>query len=152
MPSFIAAPQKSNRASGVIQHNRWELVALGLVLVVYLGTLRILPEDVFWSPDEGIRLIMARMLSAPAGAGPLWDYPGYRLDPGYEFHPSIFNEHVLYPRIRLDGSRMYPWPVWFPILAGWLYRLYGYAGLYLLPAACGWLSCLVGWRAMICSS
>jgi len=108
MPSGSTTQPESNRARRVFQRNRWELGALGLVLVTYLAMLWMLPKDVFWSPDEGIRLIMARMLAAPAGAGPLWDYPGYRLDPGYEFHPNVFNQYVLYPRIRADAPRAQP--------------------------------------------
>lgn len=106
-----------------------------------------MPHDVFWSPDEGIRFIMARtrMDTEPASSG--LPYPGKVLDPEYQFFPNNFNSpRIMYPVPRPDGTIRFPWPVWFSTVAGRLYDLLGSAGPGLLPLFAGWLGALLaGW-------
>ncbi|MFN8468966.1 MAG: hypothetical protein U0X20_25640 [Caldilineaceae bacterium] len=88
------------------------------------------PQGVFWSLDEGGKLLYIQNVLQRASATAPLIYPGRTLDPSLEYLPLFF-----YAR---QGSEIYSWwPVGFPLLTLPFYRLLGWAGLYVLPALAG---------------
>lgn len=118
------------------QKKAWPILADPLfwvwvvLFLLYLGLVIIRPRGVFWSLDEGGKLLyIQNVLKTGSPAAPLI-YPGEQLDPKFAFVPLFF--------FQQSGSHIYAWwPVGFPLLTLPLYRLFGWLGLYLLPAAAG---------------
>ena len=101
-----------------------------LLFAFYLALVLVRPQGVFWSLDEGGKLLyIQNVLKSGSATAPLI-YPGRALDPNLEYLPLFF-----YVR---QGSDIYSWwPVGFPLLTLPFYRLLGWAGLYILPAMAG---------------
>jgi hypothetical protein len=88
------------------------------------------PQGVFWSLDEGGKLLYIQNVIRSGSATAPLVYPGRALDPNLENLPLFF-----YAR---QGSNVYSWwPVGFPLLTMPFYRWLGWAGLYVLPAMAG---------------
>ena len=131
--------------------DRWSRRSLGLALalvgVVYLTLALLLPAEVFWSPDEGTKLLQA--LSHRNGGARSSDIPygGRGLDPELTFYPRLLHPRhpealrsVLYPQPTADGGVRFHWPPAFPLASLAPYRLLGARGLYLMPLAGGLLA------------
>jgi hypothetical protein len=124
-----------------------EYIALGFVLAVYVITFSLMPKNVFWSPDEGIRFMMSEILNPGFDDQDSSGYPGSGKDPAYRFHPSYYRyAGILYPVPNSDGTVKHPWATVFPLLSGWLFDNFGITGIYLIPMISGWLTTLVVWR------
>jgi hypothetical protein len=96
----------------------------------YLVLVLARPQGVFWSLDEGGKLLYIQNVIQRASVTAPLIYPGRALDPNLEYLPLFF-----YAR---QGSDIYSWwPVGFPLLTLPFYRLLGWAGLYVLPALAG---------------
>jgi hypothetical protein len=120
--------------------------AWAAVLAVYVLTLRGMPTHVFWSPDEGGKLLQAKTHRGLELALP---YPGARLDPELRFYahrPSGKVERSLYPLRDDEGRFRFHWPVWFPLLSSVPLSLFGVTGVYLLPLLAGWWTAILSGR------
>ncbi|MCU0305941.1 MAG: hypothetical protein MUC56_17950 [Thermoanaerobaculales bacterium] len=119
-------------------------IALAAVACVSAAVASRLPAEVFWSPDEGAKLLQAlshRRGGATADAIP---YGGRALDPDLSFYPRpLHHSHpasllsALYPQPTGDGGVRVHWPAAFPILSLPPFRVLGARGLYLLPLIAG---------------
>jgi len=89
-----------------------------------------MPADTFWSLDEGGKYIyLQNVIQTGDLAAPLV-YPGLEHDPGLNFVP-------LYFFIKQAGAIFSWWPVWFPLTSLPFFRIFGWAGLFCLPALAG---------------
>jgi hypothetical protein len=88
------------------------------------------PAGVFWSLDEGGKfLYLQNTIKTGIPGGPLI-YPGRDLDPDLRFVPLLW-------LVRVAGQYYSWWPVAFPLLTLPFYLLFGWTGLYLMPAVSG---------------
>ena len=96
-----------------------------------------LPKDTFWITDCGNKFIQVQALARADD----WDfrvpYPARELDPELRFFP--FSGHHF---LRVDGDVVSFYPPYFPLLSVVPYRLFGTAGIYLLPLLSSWF-CLI---------
>ncbi len=128
----------------------WELAAALSVLMVYVVALSLMPRHVFWSPDEGAKLIQSQSISLSLrGLSYEVPYPGRTIDPAFDFFlPKITHPRPAGPsaqasgdvRPRLHGSLL------FSLISQPGYAAIGATGLYLFPLLCGWLSAVVSGR------
>jgi hypothetical protein len=145
LPKHEAQTGAANKAGSRSWDRRCTLAAI-VVLAVYLLVLWVLPADVFWSPDEGAKLLQMQAMTLDNGLR--WEivYPGQRLDPGFDFYPSW----IVYPQRSKDCTVNLNWPIWFGLFSLVPYHLLGIVGLYVLPLLCGFstaiLSGMLTWR------
>ncbi len=133
----------------LVRTNRGSIIAATLVLIVFLSAFGLMPQDVFWSPDEGIKYLMLKMLQSENGIRDRLVYRGAALDPEFRFYPSgdpFPYERNIYPFRGSDGTIQYPWSQWFPLLVRPFYENLGVAGIYILPLLSGWLTTLAAAR------
>ena len=114
-----------------------------LLFAVYMALVLIRPQAVFWSLDEGGKLLYIQNVLATGSISAPLAYPGRALDPQAAYVPLFFAAQ--------DGDQFYSWwPVGFPLLTLPFYLLLGFAGLYVLPAlggvACSVLAALIAGR------
>ena len=133
------SPDPSNQSSDWWE--RWALPpALAVIAVIYLALAFMLPAEVFWSPDEGAKLLQA-LSHRPGGASAeSIPYGGRGLDPDLMFYPRLLHprhpaalQSALYPQPTADGGVRFHWPVAFPRASLIPYRALGPRGLYLMP-------------------
>ncbi|MHB1295496.1 MAG: hypothetical protein ACYC4R_10935 [Anaerolineae bacterium] len=110
-------------------------IGLGL-LVLYLALVSLFPQGIFWSVDEGSKLIYMESVRQTGMASAPLVYPGRGLDPNLEFAPLMY-------KVVRDGEIYSWWPVGFPLLTLPLYMLVGWGGLFLLPALSGALTAVL---------
>ncbi len=110
------------------------LLATAVVLFVYILILWWLPKDVFWSPDEGSKLLNMHTISWADGVRFTVPYNGRFLDPDFQFYVRNY----IYPQPSSACNIRFNWPLWFPLLSLIPYRLFGVWGLYLAPLLAGW--------------
>lgn len=119
---------------------RQRRLALGGVFaalaLLYLAIVWLRPTGVFWSLDEGGKLLyMQNVLRTGDAAGPLL-YPGRALDPTLAYLPLFYWAQ--------QGGQVYSWwPPAFPLLTLPFYQMLGWLGLYVLPALGGAASALL---------
>jgi len=108
---------------------------LGL-LALYLGWVSLYPPEIFWSLDEGGKFIHLQSIIKTGDLNTAIPYPGRLLDPDLQFVPLYFWSRV--------GDQIYSWwPIGFSMLTIPFYLVFGWFGLYLLPAAFGALSAVL---------
>jgi len=114
-------------------------LALACVTAIYLLlAFLVLPQGSFFSSDEGLKFIQLQNLIRKGLGDFTIDYPGRALDPDLSYVP-INNP----PPLIRDGKIFAVYPVFFPLLAAPLYRLFHDAGLYLIPLLSGLLTLVV---------
>jgi len=137
------SPDLFEASSG--RRHLWLLgVVLAAIAAVYTIVALSLPVEVFWSPDEGAKLLQA-MFHRPGGArADSIPYGGRGLDPDLMFDPRLLHprhpaalQSALYPQPTADGGVRFHWPVAFPIASMVPYRAFGSRGLYLIPLVGG---------------
>ncbi len=117
-------------------------LALACVAVVYVAlAFLVLPRDAFFSSDEGLKFIQLQNFVRKGWRDFTLDYPGRELDPDLRYVP-INNP----PPLIQDGRIYAVYPVFFPLIATPLYRLLGYAGLYVIPLAAGLLTLVITYQ------
>lgn len=105
------------------------VLAAGVLFV--LALLATIPAEVFFNGDAGVKFLLTRQFSegetrvdlalpAPEWARTLWD------GGDYPFHPPFVYE--------IGEHRYAQYPIWFPLLSAPFYQMFGFRGLYLLPA------------------
>jgi hypothetical protein len=106
----------------------WISVSL---FVLYILVVALRPPGIFWSLDEGGKFIyMQNVIRSGNPAAPL-DYPGRAIDPQAHFIP-------LYWMVRVSDTEIYSWwPVGFPLVTIPFYMIFGWLGVFVLPAASG---------------
>jgi hypothetical protein len=111
-----------------------------LALLAYLWIAWfVLPTQAVWGPDEGARLLQLQSLRIEDfHLAHDIAYSGRKLDPNLEFAQQFAKPNLLL-RIREDGLYFQRLPI-FPMIVLPLFRLFGYSGLYLLPAISGAVS------------
>jgi hypothetical protein len=135
---IAGAPPSPTRAGGALR------LAPALVLAAGLGLsaafVASVPDEVFFSGDAGVKLLVTRQLAAgdlatelhlaaPAWIRSLWDrglYPFQR--------PFVY---------RVDGRWIPQYPPWFMAVSAPLYAAMGWRGLYVLPLLALWATWLV---------
>ncbi|MHB0858736.1 MAG: hypothetical protein ACYC5M_14360 [Anaerolineae bacterium] len=135
-PPITAAPRanaRSWRAGFTVDPLLW--IGLGL-FALYLALVSVFPDGIFWSVDEGGKLLYLESVRQTGMASAPLVYPGRALDPNLEFVP------LMYQVIR-DGEIYSWWPVGFPLLSLPFYALFGWLGLFLLPAMSGALTAIL---------
>ncbi len=110
--------------------------AIALVSFTYIAAFSTLAPSVFWSPDEGAKFIQMRSLFHSGDASGHPAYAGKAGDPLYVFYPP---GHI-YPRPVWPAGTRRNWPDTFPALSLPLFRMFGTAGLYVIPLGCGVLT------------
>jgi hypothetical protein len=118
---------------------RRPLLALACVATIYaILAFAALPQDAFFSSDEGLKFIQLQNCSRQGFAGFSVEYPGRGLDPDLSFVP------INNPPALIRGGEVYAvYPIVFPTLATPLYRILGYAGLYVIPLVSGLLTLVI---------
>lgn len=108
----------------------------GLYLALAAGR----PAGIFWSLDEGGKFLYLQSVLASGDPRAPLPYPGRGLDPGLEAVPLFYWIKA--------GAEIYPWwPVGFPLLSLPFYQVFGWLGLYIVPAAAGALC--AGWAGWL---
>jgi len=133
------SPSSEGRVAGW-WHRRSYGAALAVIAVVYTAIALVLPAEVFWSPDEGTKLLQA-MASRRGGARAAdIPYGGRGLDPDLTFYPRLLHPRhpaalrsALYPQPTAAGGVRVHWPAGFPAVSLIAYRAVGPRGLYLMP-------------------
>jgi hypothetical protein len=121
---------------------RKSVLALAFVATIYAAlAFHILPQNAFFSSDEGLKLIQVQNFMRKGWTDFTLDYPGRRLDPELNFVP-INNP----PALIRDGNVYAVYPIFFPLLATPLFSSLGYAGLYVIPILSGLLTLLLTWQ------
>jgi hypothetical protein len=118
---------------------RRPLLALTCVATVYVVlAFLVLPREAFFSSDEGLKLIQVQNFVRKGWSDLTLDYPGRGLDPDLRYVP-INNP----PALIREGRIYAVYPVVFPLLAAPLFRILGYAGLYVVPLVSGLLTLVI---------
>jgi hypothetical protein len=88
------------------------------------------PEGVFWTIDEGGKLVFLQNVIREGNIFAPIQYPGRDLDPELEFVPFTYTNNQ-------NGELRTWWLPSFPLAAVPFYLQFGWIGLYILPAAGG---------------
>ena len=120
----------------------WVIACATLLLVVQYG---LLPRDAFFSPDEGMRVIVSRNLQAESIFTGIIRYENRPIDRHLEFVPYFDQWFNVAPGPELQVS--YP-IVWFAALIAPLYAPGGVALAQTFPLFCGALAGLLAGRIL----
>jgi len=133
----------------ILRHHVWNVGAGVCVLLVYVFVLSIMPRHVFWSPDEGGKFIELQTIQWHGGLTYVIPYADQWIDPAFKFYPHLFGsdgDPFLYPVAAEDGTVRFHWPIWFPLISGWMLHAFGLTGIYVIPLLSGWFIALVSGR------
>lgn len=134
-----------NSGASMLQARSTFIASCVLVLAVYGVSLAIMPRHVFWSPDEGAKLIQAESIRWDGGLVYEIPYAARPTDPDLTLYPSRCRHNDIYPDPSRGEIRLH-WPIWFPLVSKGGRAMFGVTGLYLLPLLCGWLTAVAsGW-------
>lgn len=104
------------------------VTALSVVLITYGAlVLAVLPNQVFFSGDGGIKSIQVQSLVRQRWRAAWIEYPGQALDPTYRFFPIPGFSFVR------EGRVYFHFPLTFAALSSLPYALIGVVGLYVVP-------------------
>jgi hypothetical protein len=110
--------------------NKITLTAFLLCAAVYLALAWALPHNAFWTTDCGNKFIVLQNIAARGSANIA--YPAADIDPAGDFFPRA-DFHFL----KHNGEMRPFFPVWFPAVSALFYKLFGLAGIYIMPLVCG---------------
>lgn len=120
---------------------RWLWAAAALVLLAYLGAFALMPKDGFWVCDEGAKFIQVQGLLRGHYRDYAVDWPGQAYDPTFRHSPF----RLSFGRI-VDGRLYVSFPPFFALVSSFPFRLFGHAGLYVLPLGAGLATLWMVWR------
>lgn len=120
----------------------WVIACTALLLFVQYG---LLPREVFFAPDEGMRLIVSRNLQPDSPFTGIVRYESRSVDPELAFVPYFDQWFSVAPGAELQVS--YP-IVWFAALIAPLYMLGGSPLAQAFPILCGALTGLLAGRTL----
>lgn len=102
-----------------------------VVALVYLSTLGFLEIQGFWIIDNGNKFLQMQAIQASGYRDYSLPWPGQEFDPEFEFNP------IPAPFSYIQDGKLYSfYPPFFATVSTVFYRLFGMAGLYVIP----WLS------------
>jgi len=106
------------------------LPAILLVLLVYIGTLAVLPREGFWIVDNANRFLQLRGFVDSGYTSFAIPWRGQAYDPDFSSNP------IPPPFSRVnDGQLFSAYSPVFPLVSSLPYRAFGFWGLYLIPLA-----------------
>lgn len=114
-------------------------LSLLAVAVVLTGLAVTLPTDVFWSLDEGAKLLQLESWLRWGESEREVVYPGGFRDPEGNFYSKARQ----YPQARAKGGIRTNWPDTFGLLSWPAYRTLGVPGLFVLPLLAGLATALL---------
>ena len=120
---------------------RWLWAVAALVLLAYLGAFALMPMDGFWVCDDGAKFIQVQGLLCSHYRNYAVDWPGQVYDPTFRHSPL----RLSLGRIA-DGRLYVSFPPFFALLSSFPFRLFGYAGLCVLPLGAGLATLWIVWR------
>lgn len=124
----------------------WSAAAAASVLLAYVAVLWSMPKHVFWSPDEGGKFIELHCIEWHGGLRYSMPYAARRIDPEFKFYPHVSTpdgDTFPYPVAGSGGTVRFNWPIWFPLLSGFMLRAFGLPGIYVIPLLSGWLLAVI---------
>jgi len=133
----------------MLRRHGWSAAAAASVLLVYVAVLWSMPKHVFWSPDEGGKFIELHCIEWHGGLRYSRPYAAQHIDPEFKFYPHVSTPDgnpFPYPVTDSGGTVRFNWPIWFPLLSGFMLRAFGLPGIYVIPLLSGWLLALVSGR------
>jgi len=120
----------------------WVIACTVLLIFIQYG---LLPREVFFAPDEGMRVIVSRNLQPASVFTGIVGYESRPVDPDLAFVPYFDRWFSVAPGPELRVS--YP-IIWFAALIAPLYALGGAALAQLFPILCGALAGLLAGRIL----
>jgi hypothetical protein len=115
-------------------------VPFAVIALVYAVTLSVMPRDGFWIVDEGCRFIQTEGIIRNGYHDLSVPWPGQSLDPDLTFNPLPAPFGFVH-----DGKILSVFSYPFALVSTFPYRLFGTAGLYLLPLLGGLLTLPAVW-------
>ncbi len=113
----------------------YPLVLMLLIAGAYSSALFFLPKDVFCATDCGNKFIQVQHIDRYGSMD--IHYPAKKLDPEFKYFPYCAHH------FKKLGNKIYSfYPFYFPVISAPFYKLFGAAGLYILPLAAS-LLCFV---------
>lgn len=103
--------------------------------IFYLILVASRPQGVFWSVDEGGKFLYLQNVLRTGDARADLVYLGREIDPQLKYVPFVY-------WAKQDSKIFSWWPVAISLLSLPFYQLFGWMGLYILPAAAGGLCTL----------
>ncbi|MCK4658277.1 MAG: glycosyltransferase family 39 protein [Phycisphaerae bacterium] len=119
----------------------WLRRGLTIILLVYLGTYVIFPQGGFWINDNECKFIQLQGMIQSHYQQFSIPWPGREWDPDLSYNPLIDPFGYV-----VDGQLYCFTPPVFPLISSFLYRIWGFGGLYVLPLAAGLLMLPGVWR------
>lgn len=117
--------------------NKNQLLVLSIISLLYIGVcltwVSFRPKGVFWTIDEGGKLVFLQNIIKQGDIFAPIEYPGRDLDPDFRFVPFT------YTNLRMGELRTW-WLPLFSIITVPFYHWLGWIGLYVLPAVGGSLT------------
>jgi len=111
----------------------WAGVSLFLIYLVWM---LLYPKNIFWSLDEGGKFIHLKNIVSTGNLLTSINYIGGKLDTNLEFVPLYFWSRI--------NNQIYSWwAIGFPMVTIPFYVLFGWVGLYILPAGFGALTAVL---------
>jgi len=137
-PENSSSTQISRGSFNITNIFRDPLLWAGIILfALYMLIAALRPPEIFWSLDEGGKFIYMQNTIRYGNPSVPLDYPGRAIDLKAEFIP-------LYWQVRVSDTEIYSWwPVGFPLVTIPFYLLFGWVGIYILPAIAGAISASV---------
>ena len=125
-----SVPRSLGVVSSYMKSKRFWLFCILVLFCVYFIWSITAPHDIFWSLDEGGKFIYLRSIQETGRINTSLIYPAKTLDPNLEFIP-------LYYFIPGDGQIFSWWPIALPLVTLPFYQIFGWIGLFILPALAG---------------
>lgn len=98
-----------------------------IIAIFFAAAIAVLPRESFWISDCGNKFIQTENFLKTGKIN--IDYPAGNVDPEMKYFPYC-GHHFF----KKDDKIYSFYPAYFPLISAPLYKLAGYAGLYLLPA------------------
>lgn len=111
----------------------WATIAL---LIIYFAWTALYPSEIYWSSDEGGKYLHMQSIAQSGDPATPLPYPGQFLDRDLQFVPLLHWSR--------GGDQVYSWwPVGFQLATLPFYLVFGWRGVYVLPALGGALTALL---------
>jgi len=114
----------------MLTYKRNLIVYSVLLFIFYLSWVSLNPRNIFWSLDEGGKYIYLQSILKTEKLNTELIYPARKIDPNLQYIPLFYF-------IR-KGDAIYSWwPIALPLVSLLFYKIFGWLGLFILPAGAG---------------